>query len=264
MHISWQIFEHSTAGTPPRRAIHNHVRICRTLRPTSHVIIFKSITVYKTHVFTHFVKVLLAFLSRKTIQFAPRSCQFVLICLKSNACYMAVQSNFWATDSTTSCTHKSICRVCWDWSCFLSFSSFTLLHFVFSSLCNLCLCNLYMSVRPPYNNRRASSSSDVRGTSRMHWRPSPTVPDQPTDAHGWKVHSSATVDTASSTEVLNGSKLPWRCYGLGFSCKFLDAALTLPSFPTAPLSASVTFAERPSIKNWRMRPDCCTAVVRTS
>ena len=88
-----------------------------------------------------------------------------------------------------------------------------------------------VSVRSPYNIRRASVHLHWRPFGKRHERarPSPTVPDQPTDDHGWRARRSATVGPATSLlsfakirpslrtsvaiqansrEVLNGSKLP--------------------------------------------------------
>ena len=57
-----------------------------------------------------------------------------------------------------------------------------------------------VSVIPSYNNRCAFVHLHRRTFEERHGctRPSPTVPDQPTDDNGWRVPGSATVGLATS------------------------------------------------------------------
>ena len=111
-----------------------------------------------------------------------------------------------------------------------------------------------VSVRPPYNNRRASVHLHKRTFRERHdgctERPSPTVPDH---LYGWprmKGSRQFYGRPVSSMEVLNDSKLPLCWIRSGASAKLTDRCPNSSFlFPNASLSASVTFPELPSIKN---------------
>ena len=116
-----------------------------------------------------------------------------------------------------------------------------------------------VSVKPPYNNRRASVHLQQQTFGELHWCTEGPVPLSTYGCPRMKVASRRSEKIHGSFERFKTSGV----WGFRVTSGTLHA-LTLPSLSlTLSLSASVTFPERPSIKNLRMRPECCTAVLRT-
>ena len=89
-----------------------------------------------------------------------------------------------------------------------------------------------VSVRPPYNNRRASVHLHWWTFGERHGCTKGPVPLSRIDLRMSTDEGFAAVLYGRFGKLhgsFEGSNLPWRGYGLGLPCNFLDAALTLPS-----------------------------------